>query len=381
MILGITPFDIILILLIILILIFIPIFVRMRINSNITNATAELEDMVTNSKKLLKDLCLEKGNPEEDPAKTIDIFMDFFIIPPVDLDPAGLMKKFEKIMDLGEDRFKHMANIIAPHADAEWKANISMTLKATIAINDVSKMVRHNLELSKKTGNLQILIMLQMGLPMIMKIVRAQYEGIHLFSECKPIGDGIGPLVTGLLMKDLKDDDLEEINDVIVGKVVIEDRNIVVTRAKGPGARVGRIGKSVTSLMDTEKIDRLITIDAAQKLEGEETGSLADGVGVVIGGPGVDKWVIEEEMIKKDLKVDAIVVKMSPEESIKQMTKKILESSGKVIEILRTSIQISEPGSKIMVLGVGNSSGIPNIVKDISKININQDNKKRKRGQ
>lgn len=380
MILGITPFDIILVVIIILLIIFIPIFIRMRIQANITDATYELEDMVNKSKKRLYDLCIERGNPEEDPSKTIDSFMDFFIIPPVDLDPAGLMKKFEKIMDLGEDRFKHMTNLIAPNAGEEWKANITMTLKATIAINSVAKMVRHNLELLKKNRNLQILLMLQMSLPTIMKMVRAQYEGTHLFSQCKPIGDGIGPLVTGLLMKDIEEKDLEEINDIIVGNMVIEDRNIIVARAKGPGARVGRIGTTVSLLTD-RKIDRLITIDAAQKLEGEETGTLAEGVGVVIGGPGVDKWVIEEEMVKKDIAVDAIVVKMSPEESIKQMTEKILESSKKVLEILKISILISDPGSKIMVLGVGNSSGIPNIVKDISLININQDNKKKERGQ
>ena len=376
MILGITPFDVLLIVVIILLVIFTPILLRMRINSTITRSTLELEDMVNKSKENLKNLCIEKGNMDRDPSDDIDKFMDFFIVPPVDMDPSGLMKKFEKIMELGEDRFKHMADIIAPDANNEWKANISMTLKATIAINGVAKMVRHNLELSKKTGSLQILIMLQMGLPMIMKIVRAQFESTKLFSECKPIGDGLGPLVTGMLMKDVNEDDIEEIDDVVIGKSVINGVNVVIARAKGPGARIGRIGKTVTSIMEREKIKRLITVDAAQKLEGEETGSVAEGIGVVIGGPGIDKWVIEEEMIKKDLQVDAVVVKMSPEESIQQMTQIIVDASKKALEVLETSILLSEAGNKIMVLGVGNSSGIPNIVKDISKINIKQDNKK-----
>ena len=33
-----------------------------------------------------------------------------------------------------------------------------------------------------------------------------------------------------------------------------------------------------------------------------------------------------------------------------------------------------------MILGVGNSCGVPNIVKDITKINIKEDIKKGKRG-
>ena len=59
-----------------------------------------------------------------------------------------------------------MAEVIAPNASDEWKSNIIMTLKATIGINGVAKIVRHNLELAKKTGNIQILLMLQMSLPL-----------------------------------------------------------------------------------------------------------------------------------------------------------------------------------------------------------------------
>ena len=43
-----------------------------------------------------------------------------------------------------------MTKIIAPHADDEWKSNITMTLKATLGINGVAKLVRHNLGTFKK---------------------------------------------------------------------------------------------------------------------------------------------------------------------------------------------------------------------------------------
>ena len=133
--------------------------------------------------------------------------------------------------------------------------------------------------------------------------------------------------------------------------------------------------------MEEKKIKRLITIDAAQKLEGEETGSVAEGIGVVIGGFGVDKWLIEEQMVKENLQVDAIIVKMSPEEAMSQMNQKVLESTEKTLKVLENSILQSETGSNIMVLGVGNSCGIPNTVKDISKLDIKEDKKKGKRGQ
>ena len=381
MFLGITPFDIIGIIVVIILIIMIPILLRMRINSSITSYTLEIENMVKESKKKLIKISVEKGNPVNDPTYSVDNFMEFFIVPPVSLDPNGVMDKFETILDLGEERFKQMTKTIAPQADDEWKSNITMTLKATLGINGVAKMVRHNLELSKKTGNLQILLMLQMGLPLIMRLVKAEYEGVKAFSEGNPVGDGLGPLVSGILMKDLSEDELEYVEDLVIGEKNVEGREVVVVRAKGPGARVGKIGKTVTNIMEERGIKRLITVDAAQKLEGEESGAVAEGIGVVIGGFGVDKWIIEEKMVKNELQVDAIIVKMGPEESMCQMTNKILKSSKKVIEVLENSILLSEPGTNIMVLGVGNSCGIPNTVKDISKINIKEDIKKGKRGQ
>ena len=200
MFLGITPFDILLIVVFILLIIMLPILIKMRVNSSIARYTMELETMVKESKKTLINVSNEKGSPEKDPTAAVDNFMEFFVVPPVDLDPAGVMNKFDMILNMGEERFQHMAEIIAPNADDEWKANLTMTLKATLGINGVAKMVRHNLELSRKTGNLQILLMLQMSLPMIMRLVKAQYNGAKAFSTGKPIGDGLGPLVTGMFM-------------------------------------------------------------------------------------------------------------------------------------------------------------------------------------
>ena len=380
MFLGITPFDIIVIIAIILLIILIPIILKMRINSSIASYTFQIENMVKESKLKLVKISIEKGNPGNDPTSAVDNFMEFFIVPPVSLDNAGIMDKFESILNMGEEKFQQMTKTIAPNADDEWKSNITMTLKATLGINGVAKMVRHNLELSKKTGNLQILLMLQMSLPMIMRLVKAEYEGVNAFSTGNPVGDGIGPLVAGMFMNGSSEDELEYFEDIVIGKKMIDGREITVIRAKGPGARIGKIGKTVNRLIDEKGIKRLITVDAAQKLEGEETGSVAEGIGVVIGGFGVDKWLIEEQMVKNDLEVDAIIIKMGPEEAMCQMSSKILESSKKALKVLENSISLSEPGSKIMVLGVGNSCGIPNIVKDITKINIKEDIKKGKRG-
>ncbi|MGB9978493.1 DUF1512 family protein [Methanobacterium sp.] len=369
---GLSPFDIIGILVIVLLIFLIPWIVRVRALSRVNRAVFELENMVHESKELLIKISKEKGKPVLDPSDTIEGFMEFFVVPPVDIDPNGLVKRFEKILDLSEDRFKQMVREVAPLADAETKANIVMTLKATLAINEVAKQVKHNLELGKK-GNLQILLMLQMTMPLIMRIVKAQFEGAKTFSEGKPIGDGVGPIVAGLLMKDYKNEYITEIEDMFVAKKKMEERDLVIARAKGPGARVGRVGKAVKSILEKENIDKIITVDAAVKLEGEETGKVAQGIGVVIGGSGVDKWTIEEEIVKRDIELDAVIVKMSPEEAISNMNQKIADAAREAFEIVKKLIFNSPDNTNILIVGVGNSCGIKNILDDISQIEIKKE--------
>ena len=369
---GLSPFDIIGILVVILLIFLIPWIIRVRSLSKVTRAALELENMVQESKELLIKLSKEKGKPVLDPSDTIEDFMEFFVVPPVDLDPNGIVKKFEKILDLSENRFKQMVKEVAPLADEETKANIVMTLKATLSINEVAKQVRHNLELGRK-GNLQILLMLQMSIPLIMRIVKAQFEGAKTFSEGKPIGDGVGPAVAGLLMKDYKNEYITQIEDMFVAKKRMEERDLVIARAKGPGARVGRVGKVVKSILEKENIDKIITVDAAVKLEGEETGKVARGIGVVIGGSGVDKWAREEEIVKRDIDVDAVIVKMSPEEAIGNMNQKIADAAREAFKLVERLILNSPDDTNILVVGVGNSCGIKNIVDDISQIEIKKE--------
>lgn len=379
MLFNLGPLEIIGIIVVILFILLLPRIIRMRLISSVLRATQKLEELVNESQELLVKLCQEKGNPPRDPRELVENYMEFFVIPPVDLDPNGIVEKYRKILDLSEDQFQRMARELAPDADSEWISNIIMTLKSTLGLQGVYKMVRHNLVLAQKTGNLQILLMLQMNLPLIMRIVKAQFDGTQAFSAGKPIGDGLGPLIAGMLLK--KHVELEERDGMIVGRREMDGRHVIIARAKGPGARVGKVGPTITSLIQKEGLKRIITVDAAVKMEGENTGSIAEGIGVVIGGPGVDKWMIEESMVKGDLEVDAVIVKMSPEEAISQMNEDILKAAKKALCVVRDSIYRSEIGSKVLVVGVGNSCGLPNIVTEPGKIDIKKlENDREKEG-
>jgi len=376
MLFGLGPLEIIGMLVFVLLIFLLPWLLKLRIISSVTKSAFELENMVEESKGILIKVSEEKGKPVLNQSQAIEDFMEFFVVPPVNLDPYGIVKKIEKILDLSEERFKQMVKVIAPMADEDTRANIVMTLKATLGINSVAKEVRHNLELAKKTGNLQIMLSLQMSLPLIMRIVNAQFEGVKAFSEGKPVGDGLGPLVAGMLMTDYKTVKTKVTDDIYVAKKIMDNRELIIARARGPGARTGKVGKVVRSIIKDENINKIITVDAAVKLEGEETGKVAQGIGVVIGGPGVDKWAIEEEIVKRNLDIDAVIVKMSPDEAISPMNQKIADSAGKALEAVNRIILNSPDDANILVVGVGNSCGIKNMVHDLSEIEIKKDEKR-----
>ncbi len=380
MVFGLSTFDIIVILVVILLIVLLPVILRRRIISGVTRSVTEIEDMVTKGREILIKISREKGNPSQDPEDITQNFMEYFVIPPVDLDPNGIVRKLDKILEMSEDNFKYMAEELAPEADEEWKSNIIMTLKATLGINNVAKQVRHNLELSNKTGNLQLLLMLQMSLPLIMPIVKAQFEGIEAFSQGKPIGDGLGPLVLGMMMESDHPEDLEEQGEMVIAHREYHGRNVIMARAKGPGARVGKVGKTINSIIEEEGIKRIITVDAAVKLEGEETGSIAQGIGVVIGGPGVDRWEVEENLIKRDLQLDAVIVKMKPEEAVSLLTGKIRDAAVKTIPVVENLILRSKEGSTILLVGVGNSCGLPNTIWNPSSINVKKEEQEESEG-
>ncbi len=373
-----SPLTILGILAFFLLILILPTLMRMRLIASLSKTILELEEMVKESKMILIHTSQEKGKAAQNSQIAIENFLEFFIVPPVDMDPAGIVEKFDKILEMGEERFQEMANIIVPQADSEIKSNIIMTLKASIGLNNVVKHMRHHLELARKTGNIQLLFALQMNLAIILRLIKAQFESVKSFAEGVPIGDGVGPLIASLMMREDKNGDLEHEEDIVMLKKEFKNRELIILRSKGPGARIGKLSKIVPPLIDKQQIDQIITIDAAAKLEGEKTGKVAEGIGVVIGGLGIDKWFLEEKSIKEDLRMNAIIIKMSPEEAITPMSPKILNSSKKALQILEKSIMRTPENSRILIIGVGNSCGIPNIVSDPSQIEVKKEDDKNK---
>ena len=305
-------------------------------------------------------------NPDKRVKDSIARFFEFFMISPVGLDPSGYVPKLDHMLENQKDRFEYFVDQIAPKMDKEKKANIQMGLAGGITVHEISKIVRHYVEMVRQTKNIQIAMVLQMQLPMIEKIAKAMFNGTKALSKGQPIGDGIGPLMAADLIGKARTTEADK--DVIVARVPMDGRTLLVMKAKGPGGRIGFPGKAVRNVMKKEKIARVITIDAAAKLEGEKTGSLAEGVGVAMGGPGVERSYIEEMVVKQKVPLDSIVVKMSQEEAIMPMRKSIKDAMPEVRKSLKRSMERTKRGDKVIVVGVGNTSGVGNSGDTVRKV-------------
>jgi len=299
------------------------------------------------------------GKPSTDPTEQVDRFLEYFALMPVNLDPAGIIWRLEHLLDVQDERFKADVKLMAPKADETQRDNLEMTLAAAVDLNIIFKIIRHFYLLGKKTLSLYVIMQVQMILPLIMKEAEAYAGGLKAFEQGQPIGDGAGPLVAAKLMKDYEKTKVEK--DCVYAKVPLEGRTAIVVKAEGPGANVGKPGEAIKRIFEQNKgkIALAIVIDAAGKLEGEKVGEVAEGIGVAIGGPEVDKYKVEETALRFKIPVNAIAIKEDVGDAISPMRKEVFDAADGVIERVKRLIrERTKEGDIVLVAGIGNTIGI-----------------------
>jgi hypothetical protein len=321
--------------------------------------TAELEAMATGSRERVVKAVSKQ--PDASLRSRIRSFMDFFSISPVDADPYGIIRKIDMVVRQSDKRFKWFVKQIGPGMDAERSANIKNALAGAMTVHQIAKIVRHNLEIIKKYKIFQLGLILQMQLPLIRRIAKAAEAATDAFIDGVPIGDGIGPLVVSHLM--VGKPKLYADDEFVVSKAKIAGRSVLVSKASGPGASTGYPGKFLLKLTKKQRIDRIITIDAGLRMEGEKTGIIAEGIGIAMGGTGVDRYEIEEFAVKREIPVDAIVVKVNEEEALSPMAKEVVAAVPEAMETLKGAVKRAGARERILIMGVGNTCGIGNGVK------------------
>jgi len=301
----------------------------------------------------------ELGKPEGDPTARVDQFLEYVTLTPQDMDPSGIVWKLEHLLDVRDVRFKDEVKIMAPQADETQMNNLENTLEAALALNIIYKVIRHFYLLGKKTWSFYIVMQLQMVLPLIMREAEAFASALRAFTFGQPIGDGAGALVAAKLMYAHEKRKMSK--DIVMAKVSIEGRTAYVLKAEGPGGNVGKPGEAIKQIIEENggKIATIIAIDAAQKLEGEKPGEVAEGVGVAIGGPGVEQFKVEETVLKYKIPVNAVIIKEDIGDAVSPMRKDIFDSVDAVIaRIKRLILERTKEGDLVIVAGIGNTIGI-----------------------
>ncbi len=325
----------------------------------IDGAVRKLENMRNDAKNLTLKMLRDIGKSKDDPTPGLNSLLEQFLITPVDMDPAGIVRKFDHLLDVRDARFKSDVARIAPEANPTQVNNLENLVEAAWALNFLFKVVHHLYLLGKKTFSIFVIFQLQAFLPLIMMEAEAYTGATRAFAEGHPIGDGAGALVASRLMRDRERRKIEK--DMVAAETVMEGRKLMVLKAEGPGGNVGKPGDAIRQVIEENggKASMIIMVDAALKLEGEKTGEISEGIGAAIGGIGTERFKIEEEATKFGIPVYAIVVKQSIQEAVTTMKKEIADAAEAVIErIKRLIVERTKEGELILVAGIGNTVGI-----------------------
>jgi hypothetical protein len=347
---------------------FAPIFVLMiygqklqswMILSEISKSLSKLKTMKETARKEAIDYVKASIKPSTDPCEKIDKFLEYFTIMPVDLDPGGIIGRIDHIVRTKDERVRSEIKRMADGMTDSNASRVENILEAATALNMIYKVVRHFYLMGKRTTSMFVLVQLQMVMPLLLQEAEALENAIGTFKKGQPIGDSIGPMVVGNMM--IGKEKKLIARETIYTEDEYMNRKLYLLKAEGPAGAVGRPGEAVQRLVGEIglKIDVIIMIDAALKLEGEKTGAVAEGIGAAIGGIGVEKYQIEQIATRFNIPVYAIIVKESIQDAISIMRKEISDSFAKVSESIFALIEDkSSVGQSILIIGIGNTLGV-----------------------
>ena len=326
-------------------------------SGDIKKKLAKLDQYRNDSRDDLIQYIKKNLTPKGDPVEKIDRFFDYFTIMPVDIDPNGIVPKIHRLVRSREDTTRKQVKSLFTEIDAMEITKIQTLLEIVTTLQLFHKIVRHLFLTAKKQNNYPLILPLQMMLPFIMEQADALRDAVSVLQQGQPIGDGIGPLVVGEMMLDTKKQKAEF--ETVYGESEFKGRKLILLKAEGPYATVGRPGEATEFLVSKFKPNIIIMIDAALKFEGEESGTIAQGFGAAIGGIGTDRFKIEEIATKYDIPVFSIVIKQSVSDAITLMKKKIADQTDNIKNQVHEMITDNTSANQsVLVIGVGNTVGV-----------------------
>ena len=323
----------------------------------IKKAIKKLDEYSTEAREVLLEYTKEALELKETPTARIDRFLDYFTIMPVDMDPTGIVDKVKRTVRIREDHTRKQVKAIAPDAGDIEMAKVQTLLEIASSLRMIHRMVNHMFLTAKKQNNYPLILPLQMILPFVMEQSVSMKYAVHTFRNGQPVGDGIGSMVIGSLMLDLPKETVAL--HTVLARTEFEGRTLLLLKAEGPRPTVGRPADALAKIIQVDKVDAIIMVDAALKMEGEDSASVANGFGAAIGGIGTERFEIEEKAKDGNIPIFSIVIKQTVREAVTLMTKEIADQEDTVRSRIYETIQEStSPGQSVIVIGVGNTVGI-----------------------
>ena len=326
-------------------------------SSGISKSLEKLNHYKTESRSELIDYIKVNIKPKSDLTSKLDRFFEHFTIMPVDIDPNGIIPKIRHIVRSREDYIREQVRAFSDQMNRMESSKIETMLEVVTTLQMLHKIVRHLFLTAKKQNNYPLILPLQMIIPFIMEEAEALNKAISALKLGQPIGDGIGPLIVGKIMLNTKKSTAAF--ETVWSELEYDGRKLFLIKAEGPTATVGRLGDAVEKIVSENKPDIIIMVDAALKLEGEESASIAQGFGASIGGIGTERYQIEEIATKNKIPTYAIIIKESVTEAVTLMTKEIADAaekaSSQVFECIKEN---TKQGQSALIIGVGNTIGV-----------------------
>lgn len=332
--------------------------IQLYISANqIKKQIFRLKEYRDESKDELVNYVKERMKASSDSPSRIETFLDYFSIMPSNMDPGGIVPKVRHVVRSREEHTREQIRILDPTAGELQRTQAQTLLEIASSLRLLHRITNHVYLTAKKQKNFPMILPLQMMLPFIMEEAKALRGAVSAFKLGQPIGDGIGPMVVGRMMVHLQKETAAF--QTVWSQTLIDKRRVYLMKAQGPLSSVGRPGDAVENLLRRRKMDAIIMIDAALKMEGEESAVVSRGFGAAIGGIGTERFQIEEIATKRGIPIYAIVVKQSIKEALALMTKEVALKASSVRSQVGEMIREAAPeGGSVLVVGVGNTVGV-----------------------
>ena len=326
-------------------------------SGDIKKKLGQLEQFRNDSRSELIEYIKKDLAVKDDVTQKLDRIFDYFTIMPIDIDPNGIIPKIHRLIRSREDTTRKQIQSLLSEIDTMEITKIQNLLEIVTYLQLLHRIVRHLFLTAKKQNNYPLILPLQMMLPFIMEQAEALKDAIPAFKLGQPIGDGIGPLVVGEMMLHTKKQKVEF--ETVYSESKFEGRKLILLKAEGPFATVGRPAEATEFLVEKYKPDIVVMVDAALKLEGEDSGTVSQGFGAAIGGIGTDRFKIEELATKFDIPIFSVVIKQSVKEAITLMKKEIANQTENIKSQVHEMITDNTAnGQTVLVIGVGNTLGV-----------------------